>query len=266
MNKFITQEKAVCQCVIMTGICYAEHVFFMSICARFAGRWEIKMELIKLVDIHKIYNRDTSAQINALNGVNLIIQDKSMVSIIGKSGSGKSTLLHIMGCLDVATKGSYFLFGEDMSTANSNSLANVRNEKIGFVLQEFGLLLNKTVFENVAIPLFFSNKCKYKDINKQVDNILEQINIQGIKKQIVGELSGGQKQRVAIARAMVNNPDILLADEPTGALDSSTSEDIISVFKQLHNEGKTIIIVTHDSNIASQCEKVICISDGLIVT
>lgn len=223
------------------------------------------MSVIQVSQVSKVYNMNTNAKVEALNQVELSIEKGELVAIVGKSGSGKSTLLHILGLLDTPTQGNYCLDGLDMSKMDSNNLAHIRNEKIGFVLQEFGLILTKTVYENIAIPLYFSKSVKRKQMTELIRKALKQVGLEEKEKSLVVELSGGQKQRVAIARAIVNNPEIILADEPTGALDQNTSNEIINLLIELNKKGKTVIIITHDMKIAEQCQRRIEISDGYIV-
>lgn len=221
------------------------------------------MSIIQLKNIDKKYNENKSSEVHALKNINLEINEGDMIAIVGASGSGKSTLLHILGCLDSSFHGNYLLFGESIEQKNDRDLALIRNKKIGFVLQEYGLLLNKTALENVSIPLWFSN-AKITSIKKKCMDVLRSLAMDGYSKKKVSELSGGQKQRVAIARALINDPDIILADEPTGALDRATSDEIMKEFTKLNQMGKTVIIVTHDSNISSVCNKIITIIDGQV--
>lgn len=221
------------------------------------------MKCIVLKNIYKKYYKNTAAEVIALKGINLDITKGEIVSIIGPSGSGKSTLLHILGCLDNVDSGNYFLGDEDIIKKSNSELALIRNRKIGFVLQEFGLINNQTVLENVSIPLLFS-KTRFFDIKKIVLDNLQEIGISDLVYRKISELSGGQKQRVAIARALVNNPEIILADEPTGALDQKTSELIINTLLDLNKQGKTVVIVTHNMKIAEKCNRSIRINDGII--
>lgn len=222
------------------------------------------MSLIKFENIGKIYDEGKQNACVALKDINIKIDKGNLIAIIGKSGSGKSTLLHILGCLDAPTSGEYYLSNEKVDFKNFKMLAKIRNKKIGFVLQDFGLILNETVLENVSVPLLFS-KTPFSEIKKKSLNALEILGIDTLAGKKSNQLSGGQKQRVAIARALVNDPDIILADEPTGALDSKTSAEIVNILLNLNRTGKTIIIVTHDKNIAKRCEGIIEISDGNII-
>ncbi|MDY3795146.1 MAG: ABC transporter ATP-binding protein [Agathobacter sp.] len=221
------------------------------------------MGILQLHNITKIYNDGKSNAVTALNEIELIIEQGEFLAIVGKSGSGKSTLLHILGGLDTPTSGDVIYNGEMMNYTNINRLASYRNSKVGFVLQDFGLLSRETVIENVCVPLLFSD-CPITKMKRKSLDELKLVGIDDLAKRKVTQLSGGQKQRVAIARALVNNPDIILADEPTGALDSKTSYEIISLLEELNKQGKTVVIVTHDLSIAKRCGRVIEIVDGKI--
>lgn len=222
------------------------------------------MSLIKIKNLNKVYNENTDSEFHALKNINIEIKKGSLNAIIGKSGSGKSTLLHIIGCLDRFTSGEYLLDENDIKSLTNNQIADIRNKKIGFVLQEFGLILNKTCYDNIAVPLMFNKNISYRDIENRVHPTLARVGLSEKADRKAGELSGGQKQRIAIARAIVNDPEIVLADEPTGALDSKTSNEIINLLFELNKQGKTVIIVTHDDELASKCSNVIEIKDGKI--
>lgn len=218
--------------------------------------------IIKLENVSKIYNKNKSNEFHALKNVNLEVKEGELAAVIGKSGAGKSTLMHIIGCIDNFDEGEYYLNGESMNKLSDSKKAKIRNSKVGIVMQDFALIDDYTVEENIMIPLNFCKGIKNK--KEKVKNIMYTIGIEELAKKSINKLSGGQKQRVAIARAMVNEPDILLADEPTGALDSKTGQEIMEVFKSINKKGKTVIIITHDMEIAGQCERVIEISDGKI--
>jgi putative ABC transport system ATP-binding protein len=218
--------------------------------------------MIKLENIAKVY-RMGEVEVYALNGVSLAIEAGEMVSIVGASGSGKSTLLHIIGCLDRPTSGSYFLDGVDVSRLNDNKLAEMRNKKFGFVFQEFNLLSRATALSNVELPLIYGGGGQR---HQKAMEALERVGLGGRAKHKPTELSGGEQQRVAIARALVNSPPLLLADEPTGNLDSASTKEIISVFRQLNQDGITVIVVTHEADIAAQTQRVIRLHDGEIVS
>ncbi len=221
--------------------------------------------MIELKCVTKSYYKGTSAQINALRNVNLKINKGEMVAVIGASGSGKSTLLNIIGCLDVPDEGECYLNGKQVNNLSQGKLSEIRNKQIGFVLQDFGLMLDRTVYRNLSYPLIFNSNIKSKQFKELSKKALESVGLSSRVNSKCIELSGGQKQRVAIARAIINDPDIILADEPTGALDTKTSKEIMELFKYLNQQGKTVVIVTHDSKIAEQCDRIIKISDGSII-
>ncbi len=221
------------------------------------------MSLINLVNIKKVYGKNDSA-VCALDGVSINIAQGDLIAITGTSGSGKSTLLNIIGCLDRSTDGDYFLNNKNINSFNNRELAKIRNKTFGFVVQDFALIEDYSVFENVVIPLEYTKDNK-KEKRKKVINLLKELSVEEKIDKYPRELSGGQNQRVAIARALANNPEIILADEPTGALDNKTSKEIMSIFKKLNEKGKTIIIVTHDLHIANQCNRILSIEDGKVV-
>lgn len=220
------------------------------------------MELINLKNIIKEYGNGESI-LYALRDVNLSINKGELIAIMGPSGSGKTTLLNILGCLDLPNSGEYILSGKNILKLKSKELARIRNSMFGFVVQSFALLDDYTVYENIKIPLDY-NKNKVNNKKLKIRELLKMLNIDEKINKYPTDLSGGQCQRVAIARALANNPDIILADEPTGALDKETSNQVMSIFKDINKKGKTIIIVTHDINIASQCDRIINIEDGKI--
>lgn len=220
--------------------------------------------MIKLNNITKIYNPKKSNEFEALHGVSCEINDGELVAVIGKSGAGKSTLLHILACIDNYQEGEYTIDGTLVKNLSEKQYAKIRNEKIGMVMQDFALVEDFTALENVMIPLNFS-KQKIKNKKEKALAALKSVGIGELAKKPCNKLSGGQKQRVAIARAIVNEPSMILADEPTGALDTKTSAEIMALFKSLNKQGRTVVIVTHDPKIAEQCDRIIEISDGRIV-
>lgn len=218
--------------------------------------------MIEMKDVCKFYQVGDD-RVKALDHASLHIYPHEFVSIIGPSGSGKSTMMNIIGCLDVADAGEYLLDGLPIESYSENQLAKVRNEKIGFVFQQFNLITKLTAEENVELPLIYQ-KVPKAERQARVKQALEKVNLYQRAKHLPTELSGGQQQRVAIARAIVTNPKLILADEPTGALDSKTSKEIIDIFHDLHHQGNTIVLITHDNNVARQAERAIHILDGQI--
>ena len=218
--------------------------------------------MIQLKEVCKFYQVGDD-RVKALDHASLHIKPHEFVSIIGPSGSGKSTMMNIIGCLDVADAGSYLLDGLPIEEYSENELAKVRNEKIGFVFQQFNLITKLTAEENVELPLIYQGVPR-AERQKRVKAALERVNLLPRAKHLPTELSGGQQQRVAIARAIVTNPKLILADEPTGALDSKTSQEIIDIFHELHAQGNTIVLITHDNDVAKQAERSIHILDGQI--
>lgn len=219
--------------------------------------------MITINQISKIYKTDNEP-FYALNKVSLNVKNGEMIAIQGRSGAGKSTLLHILGCLDTFDEGRYELAGQDIGGKTASELAKIRNEKIGFVLQDFSLINHQTALYNVKAPMLF-NKTPFRDIKDRALNALECVGVANQAGKKVENMSGGQRQRVAIARALVNDPPLILADEPTGNLDSNTSKEIMGIFKELNDRGKTVIIVTHDDSVAECCSRKIIISDGRII-
>lgn len=220
-------------------------------------------ELIQFIDVTKIYESGGS-EVEALSHVNLTILEGEYVAIMGPSGSGKSTMMHIIGCLDVPSDGSYLLDAVEVSSLSSFDLAAIRNQKIGFIFQSFNLLPRASILRNVELPLIYAGMSRSERRNK-AQEVLKKVGIPERHKRKPSEFSGGQRQRVAIARALVNNPDIILADEPTGNLDSKTGKDILDLFDTLHQEGRTMIVVTHDIVVANRAQRVIRLLDGKIV-
>lgn len=220
--------------------------------------------LVQVTDICKVYNPGEN-EVRALDHVTLTIYEGEFVAIIGQSGSGKSTLMNMLGCLDTPTSGSYLLHGTDVSNMSDDEQSDVRNREIGFIFQGFNLIQSLTAYENVELPLIYRGVSRGKRRELSI-SALEKVGLRHRMDHKPGELSGGQQQRVAIARAIAQAPPILLADEPTGNLDSASSRDIMNVIKNLYEEGRTVIIITHDPGIAAQAKRIITISDGHIVS
>ena len=216
--------------------------------------------ILKMDNVIKIYTMG-SEKVTALDNVSLTVKRGEFLSILGPSGSGKSTLMNIIGCLDVPTSGTYVLAGEDVSKLDSNQLAGIRNREIGFVFQSFQLLPKLTALANVELPLIYAGM-SLSDRKKKAKDILDRVGLSDKLRNLPSQLSGGQQQRVAIARSLVTEPAILLADEPTGALDQATGVQIMNLFKELHGEGHTVIMITHDQNVASYANRIVRIVDG----
>jgi len=223
-------------------------------------RKEKVMNIIELKNVNKTFKMGDEV-IKAIDNINFTVKKGEFVSIIGPSGSGKSTLMNILGLLDTPDSGEYYLDGMLIQQLSDNKLAELRNKKIGFIFQNFNLLQKMTALENVQLPLVYEG-INHKDSIKMSYEYLEKVGLKGREKHLPNQLSGGQQQRVATARALVNNPEIILADEPTGALDSKTSLEIMDMLQKLNEAGQTIILITHDLNVASKAKRIVRISDG----
>lgn len=218
--------------------------------------------LVQIENMCKIYNPGEN-EVRALDNISLSIEEGEFVAIIGQSGSGKSTLMNMLGCLDVPTSGIYNLHGQDVSTLEDNELSDIRNHEIGFIFQGFNLIPNLTALENVELPLIYRGVTKSKRLELST-NALKQVGLEQRMEHKPSEMSGGQQQRVAIARAIAQAPPVILADEPTGNLDTNSSKEIIQILKKLNEAGRTVILITHDNEIAAQAKRIIKIRDGRI--
>jgi putative ABC transport system ATP-binding protein len=219
--------------------------------------------VIALQDVRKVY-RSGSLEVEALRGVSLEITSGEYVAVMGPSGSGKSTLMHIIGCLDVPTDGTYHLAGEDVGTMTEDELAEVRNRRIGFVFQQFNLLPSLTAARNVELPLAYAGVPRH-DRFRRAAQALDRVGLGDRVEHRPGELSGGQQQRVAVARALVTEPDLILADEPTGNLDSASTADMLALLRELHESGRTIVLITHEADVAAQARRVVRMRDGQVI-
>jgi putative ABC transport system ATP-binding protein len=221
------------------------------------------MSLIELTDVRKTY-RSGSLKVEALGGITLTIDEGAYVAIMGPSGSGKSTLLYILGCIDVPTAGSYRLAGEDVSAMSEEQLAEVRNRRVGFVFQQFNLLASMPAWRNVELPLTYARGCGRAERRERALAALGLVGLADRVQHRPGELSGGEQQRVAMARALVTEPALLLADEPTGNLDSASTADILSLFDELHGSDRTIVVITHEADVARRSQRTVRLLDGLV--
>ena len=220
--------------------------------------------LIDIRNVYKIYNEGTEAEVRALDGVDLTIDRGEFVAVVGKSGSGKSTLMNILGCLDVPTRGTYHIDGQDVKELDDAQLSHIRNKQIGFIFQGYNLIQGLTAYENVELPLIYQNVPIFRR-RELVMAAMERVGVADRWKHHPSEMSGGQQQRVAIARAISTRPPIIMADEPTGALDSHTGKEVLHFLQELNKEGSTIILITHDNSIAATARRVVRISDGKII-
>ncbi|MBE5040399.1 ABC transporter ATP-binding protein [Ructibacterium gallinarum] len=219
--------------------------------------------LIEFKDVYKIYHMGDT-DVHAIDGICMKVEKGEFLAIVGQSGSGKSTCMNIIGCLDVPSSGQYFLEGKDVSQMNDNELAEIRNKKLGFIFQQYNLIPKLTVQQNVELPLLYAGMSEKEQARRALAS-LDRVGLRSKAKNLPAQLSGGQQQRVSIARALAGDPSIILADEPTGALDSKTGKEVLQFLKQLHREGNTIVLITHDNTIAAQAERVIRIQDGKVV-
>ena len=221
-------------------------------------------KLITLRDVYKIYGEGLESEVRALDGVSLDIERGEFVAVVGQSGSGKSTMMNVLGCLDIPTRGEYFLDGTDVQELTDKELSRIRNKQIGFIFQQYNLIQSLTVLENVELPLIYQG-INADDRYDMAMAALERVGLAGRVKHKPAEMSGGQQQRVAIARAIATKPPIIMADEPTGALDSRTGQEVLKVLQQLNREGSTVILITHDNGIAATARRVVRLQDGKIV-
>ena len=220
--------------------------------------------LIDIQGVYKIYNEDTDAEVRALDGVNLRINRGEFVAVVGQSGSGKSTLMNILGCLDIPTRGTYLIDGEDVKELDDVQLSHIRNKQIGFIFQGYNLIQALTAYENVELPLIYQNISPFKRRDMVMD-AMERVGVADRYRHHPSEMSGGQQQRVAIARALTTRPPNIMADEPTGALDSRTGQEVLHFLQELNKEGSTVILITHDNGIAATARRCVRISDGRII-
>ena len=219
--------------------------------------------MIELRNLYKIYGSGEN-EVRALDGINLTINKGEFVAIVGQSGSGKSTCMNIIGCLDVPTSGQYILEGIDVSTMHDDRLSEIRNKKLGFIFQQYNLIQGISILENVELPLLYAGLSKAERKEKAM-KALSRVGIQAKAKNFPSQLSGGQQQRVSIARALAGNPSVILADEPTGTLDSKTGKEVLRFLQELHSEGNNIVLITHDNSIARKAKRIVRLSDGKII-
>ena len=220
--------------------------------------------LIELKNVYKIYGEGLESEVRALDGVSLTIDKGEFVAIVGQSGSGKSTMMNVLGCLDIPTRGDYHLNGVDVRELSDRELSAIRNKEIGFIFQQYNLIQNLTVLENVELPLLYAGVPAEERRTRAVRS-LERVGLADKQKNLPSQLSGGQQQRVAIARAIATHPPIIMADEPTGALDSKTGLEVLGFLRELNKEGTTVILITHDNSIAATARRVVRLTDGKIV-
>ena len=220
--------------------------------------------LIDIQQVYKIYGEGTEAEVRALDGVDLTIDRGEFVAVVGQSGSGKSTLMNIIGCLDVPTHGEYYMDGEDVKELTDAQLSHIRNKQVGFIFQGYNLIPALTAYENVELPLVYQNVSPFKR-RDMVMEAMERVGVADRCQHHPSEMSGGQQQRVAIARAIAAKPPIIMADEPTGALDSKTGQEVLHFLQELNKEGSTVILITHDNGIAATARRIVRISDGKII-
>ena len=220
--------------------------------------------LIDIENVFKIYNEGSEAEVRALNGVDLAIDRGEFVAVVGQSGSGKSTLMNILGCLDIPTRGTYRIDGQDVRELDDTQLSHIRNKQVGFIFQGYNLIPSLTAYENVELPLIYQNVSAFKRRDLVMD-AMARVGAAERYRHHPAEMSGGQQQRVAIARAIATHPPIIMADEPTGALDSHTGKEVLRFLQELNKEGSTIILITHDNSIAATARRVVRISDGKII-
>lgn len=221
-------------------------------------------KLIKIDSVYKIYSEGLESEVRALDGVSLEIDKGEFVAIVGQSGSGKSTMMNVLGCLDIPTRGDFYLNGVDVKTLSDKELSRIRNKEIGFIFQQYNLIQSLTVLENVELPLIYQG-IEAGERKRMAKEALEKVGLAGREKHKPVQMSGGQQQRVAIARAIATKPNIVMADEPTGALDSHTGKDILSFLQQLNRLGTTVILITHDNSIADTAKRIVRLQDGKII-